>query len=121
MNPTLKRFSFKAMGSFCEIQLYDESRIQAKHLVRQLAAEVLRLEKKYSRFREDSFLTQINHSAGAQTGLSIDEETKSLLEHALSCFQQSNGLFDISAGVLNNIWDFKKAIVPTASQIDEAR
>jgi FAD:protein FMN transferase len=121
MIPTPKKFSFKAMGSFCEIQLFDESRIRAKNVVNQLADEVARLEKKYSRFREDSFLSEINSSAGNKLGLAIDKETQSLFDHALSCFEQSDGLFDITAGALNKIWDFKKARVPNQKQIDAAR
>ena len=121
MNPMPKHFSFKAMGSFCEIQLFDESRIRVKNVVNQLAEEVARLEKKYSRFREDSFLTEINSSAGNKLGLAIDDETQSLFDHALNCFEQSDGLFDITAGALNKIWDFKKAIVPSQAQIDVAR
>jgi thiamine biosynthesis lipoprotein len=121
MSPAPKRFSFKAMGSFCEIQLFDESRIHAKKVVNQLADEVARLEKKYSRFREDSFLTEINSSAGNKLGLQIDDETQSLIDHALNCFEQSDGLFDITAGALNQIWDFKTAVVPSQSQIDAAR
>ena len=121
MNPTPKHFSFKAMGSFCEIQLFDESRIRVKNVVNQLAEEVARLEKKYSRFREDSFLTEINSSAGNKLGLAIDDETQSLFDHALNCFEQSDGLFDITTGALNKIWDFKKAIVPSQAQIDVAR
>ena len=121
MNPTPKHFSFKAMGSFCEIQLFDESRIRVKNVVNQLAEEVARLEKKYSRFREDSFLTEINSSAGNKLGLAIDDETQSLFDHALNCFEQSDGLFDITAGALNKIWDFKKALVPSQAQIDVAR
>ncbi|PCI79954.1 MAG: thiamine biosynthesis protein ApbE [SAR86 cluster bacterium] len=121
MNPTPKRFSFKAMGSFCEIQLFDESRIHAKNVVNQLADEVARLEKKYSRFREDSLLTEINSSAGNKLGLAIDNETQSLFDHALNCFEQSDGLFDITTGALSKIWNFKKALVPSQSQIDTAR
>lgn len=121
MNPTPKHFSFKAMGSFCEIQLVDESRIRAKNVVNQLADEVARLEKKYSRFREDSFLSEINFSAGNKLGLAIDKETQSLFDHALNCFEQSDGLFDITAGALNEIWDFKKARVPSQAQIDAAQ
>ena len=121
MNPMPKHFSFKAMGSFCEIQLFDESRIRVKNVVNQLAEEVARLEKKYSRFREDSFLTEINSSAGNKLGLAIDDETQSLFDHALNCFEQSDGLFDITAGALNKIWDFKKALVPSQAQIDVAR
>ncbi|MBL4580941.1 MAG: FAD:protein FMN transferase [Gammaproteobacteria bacterium] len=121
MNPTLKHFSFKAMGSFCEIQLFDTSRIRAKNVVTQLIDEVARLEKKYSRFRKDSFLSKINASAGNKLGLAIDDETQSLITHALNCFEQSDGLFDITAGALNEIWDFKKALVPSQSQINAAR
>ena len=121
MIPTPKRFSFKAMGSFCEIQLFGESRIRAKNVVHQLTDEVARLEKKYSRFRDDSFLTEINASAGNKLGIAIDNETQSLFDHALSCFEQSDGLFDITSGALNQIWDFKKALVPSQLQIDAAR
>lgn len=121
MNPMPKHFAFKAMGSFCEIQLFDESRIRAKNVVKQLIGEVARLEKKYSRFREDSFLNEMNSSAGNKLGLEIDDETQSLFDHALNCFEHSDGLFDISAGALTEIWDFKKAVVPSQSQIDAAR
>lgn len=120
MKPIPQRFSFKAMGSFCEIQLFDESRIHAKNIVNQLSHEVARLEKKYSRFRADSFLSEINSSAGNRHGFAIDDETQLLFEHALNCFEQSDGLFDITAGALNQIWDFKKALVPSQSQIDAA-
>lgn len=119
MEQSLKRFSFKAMGSSCEIQIYDESRINAKRITQRLAEEIARLEKKYSRFRSDSFVTQINQSAGTNLGIKIDAETKSLFDHALTCFEQSNGLFDITAGVLNTIWDFNQASVPTQAEIDQ--
>lgn len=121
MHPSLKRYSFHAMGSTCEIQIYDESRIHAKRLIRDIAAEVHRLEKKYSRFRNDSFVTDINLSAGSALGIRLDSETKALFDHALSCYEQSDGLFDITAGALNRIWDFRQARVPTESQINEAR
>lgn len=109
------------MGSFCEIQLFNESRVNAKKLFRQLTAEVTRLEKKYSRFIKDSFLSEINSSAGNKLGITLDEETQSLFDHALSCYEQSGGLFDVTAGALNTIWDFKEATVPSQAQIDLAR
>ncbi len=121
MSPEPKRFSFKAMGSFCEIQLFDESPVRAKNIAKQLIDEVARLEKKYSRFREDSLLSRINSSAGNKAGLAIDEETQSLFNHALNCFEQSDGLFDITSGALNQLWDFKKALVPSQEKIDAAR
>lgn len=116
----LQRFSFKAMGSFCEIQIFDDSRIHAKKIVNKLRNEVARLEKKYSRFLADSFLSEINASAGNKLGFIIDDETLSLFKHSLNCYEQSDGLFDITAGALNQIWDFKKAHVPSQAQIDLA-
>ncbi len=120
MNSLPKRFSFKAMGSFCEIQLCEESPTHAKKTVQLLTDEVARLERKYSRFRKDSFLTEINLAAGNSHGMEIDSETVSLLEHAQNCFDISDGLFDITAGALNEIWDFKNAVIPSQEQIDNA-
>lgn len=118
MNLTLRRFSFQAMGSYCEVQIYAESRIHARNLTRQLVAEVQRLESKYSRFKNDSFVSAINQSAGNRAGLHLDPETLTLFEHALTCYEQSDGLFDITAGALNRIWDFKTSRVPTQAEID---
>jgi FAD:protein FMN transferase len=121
MIQTAMRFPFKAMGSFCEIQLAELSHSNAKKIVKQVTDEVARLESKYSRFRSDSLLSEINSSAGNKLGVIIDSETQSLFEHALSCFEQSEGLFDITAGSLSEIWDFKKGLVPTEAQISAAR
>ena len=109
------------MGSFCEIQLFAESRIDAKKILSQLTEEVARLEKKYSRFRSDSFLTEINRSAGLKRGIDIDNETQSLLDHAKNCYETSEGLFDVTAAALSQIWDFKNAQIPTQAQIDAAQ
>ena len=119
MNPTLKRFSINAMGSFCEVQIFDESRINAKNVTRKLSSEVHRLENKFSRYRSNSFVSEINFSAGNRMGVRIDSETQKLFEHAQSCYEQSNGLFDVTAGVLNQAWDFKSGRVPDQSEIDE--
>lgn len=115
----LRRFPFQAMGSFCEIQLLDKSRIDARQRFRLLAAEVARLEQKYSRYRQDSLVARINSSAGSDGGMEIDEETASLIRHASSCYEQSAGLFDITSGVLRKIWDFKSGKVPTPDQISQ--
>ena len=66
MSTNLRHAGFRAMGTYCEIQLYEASRISAKRLVRRLIDEVSRLESKYTRYRDDSFLSEINRSAGNQ-------------------------------------------------------
>ena len=87
MDPTLKRFSFQAMGSYCEIQIYDDSRVNAKRIVRKLTAEVSRLERKYSRFRNDNVVADINQSAGQPLGTRIDSETVALFSSRVLAWQ----------------------------------
>ena len=54
------RFNFKAMGTLCEIQLFSEHPGKADRLSKRIIADVQRLEAKYSRYRQDSFLSKIN-------------------------------------------------------------
>lgn len=68
-------------------------------------AEVERIESKYSRYRTDSALSHLNAAAG-QGWVSVDEETRQLLDYADACYRASSGLFDITSGVLRRAWDF---------------
>lgn len=84
-------------------------------MAQRMEAEVRRIEQKYSRYRDDSVLSQINQNAGKPTA--IDAETAYLINYAQVCFQQSDGLFDISSGVLQQVWDFKQGKPPSAYQL----
>ena len=108
--------SFRAMGSDCEFQLCFDGKSDSQFIFKCLQDELERLESKYSRFRKDSLLSQIN--LGKE--VNIDNETISLLEHAFNCFEQSEGLFDVTAGRLNSLWDFKKKKVPSQEEISYA-
>jgi FAD:protein FMN transferase len=94
---------FHAMGSPCETQWLGDS---AAYFAQLVEAETRRIEAKYSRFLASSVLSQINQSAG-QGAMHVDPETAHLLNYAAVCFASSGGLFDITAGVLNRVWDFK--------------
>lgn len=101
---------FSAMASPCEVLLEMEDRTQAQHIVQRVAEETWRIEQKFSRYRQDNLLHRINHSAGQP--LEVDEETALLLNYADQCFQLSDGLFDITAGVLRRIWSFQPGAAP---------
>jgi thiamine biosynthesis lipoprotein len=49
-------------------------------------------------------MANINHSMGKS--VAIDDETFRLLEFANSCFELSDGMFDITSGVLRKAWKF---------------
>jgi thiamine biosynthesis lipoprotein len=109
------------MGSPCELRLYTRSKADADAVAREGTAEVRRIESRYSRFRDDSLATRINRSAGSSRGVQVDDETASLLDYADVAFQQSDGLFDITSGVLRRVWNFKAGRVPAQREIDALR
>jgi len=117
----LRSHPFRAMGSPCEIRLYAESGQRADAVAAAARAEVLRLESKYSRYRDDSLVARINRSAGDPSGVEVDEETAGLLDYAATAFEQSDGLFDISSGVLRRVWDFRSGRVPEPAEVDAVR
>lgn len=116
-----ERFRFRAMGSPCEFQLWAESRADAKQVAELAAAEVARLERKYSRYREDSLASRINRSAGSPCGVEVDEETAALLDFAATAHAESEGRFDPTSGVLRRVWDFKSGRLPEEAALSEVR
>lgn len=105
------------MGSPCEIQLYSDDQGRAQSVADNAIADVRRIEARYSRYREDSVLSGINRVAAKGGMVAIDEETAALLAYADTCYRQSDGLFDISSGVLGKAWDFKAKKIPKKSVI----
>ena len=111
------RTAFKAMGSPCEIRLYAGSHAEAERIANAAIADVCRLEARYSRYRSDSFLSEINRVAKRGGSISVDEETAGLLNYAATCYRESDGLFDITSGVLRRAWRFDRGALPDEAQI----
>lgn len=110
-------FPFEAMASRCEIQIAALAPGQAALAARQAIAEVRRIEHKYSRYRDDSIVSRINAAAGGEA-LVCDAETLSLLDYAASLYDGSDGLFDITSGVLRRAWNFREPKLPAAGEIE---
>ncbi len=107
-----KHFTFSAMGSPCELQIYAENESIAQKIAQQIIADVYRLERKYSRYRADSFLSEINEVAASGGSITVDEETAGLLNYAQTCYELSDGLFDITSGILRQAWRFDSPALP---------
>jgi FAD:protein FMN transferase len=113
------RSEFKAMGTPCDIQLFARNKGKARDAANAAIADVQRLEALYSRYKTDSFLSEINRAAVVGGSISVDEETASLLDYAVACYEQSDGLFDITSGILRRAWKFDQGKLPEQSLIDE--
>lgn len=109
------------MAAVHELVLWTDERARADGVANVAIADVLRIEAKFSRYRDDSVTTAINRAAGAAP-VSIDAETAALLRYADHCHRLSNGAFDISSGVLRRAWDFRRRPprVPTNDEIAAA-
>ncbi len=97
---------FSSMASSCELLLPAADRDAALELGAMAAGEARRIEAKFSRYRDDSAVADIHRSRGSAAGIELDPETASLLDFARECFELSDGLFDITSGVLRGAWKF---------------
>ncbi|HET7498165.1 MAG TPA: FAD:protein FMN transferase [Candidatus Eisenbacteria bacterium] len=95
---------FTAMASPCEVLVDTDDRAEAGSLAERAADEARRVEAKFSRYREDSVVGRLNRAQGAATA--VDEETARLLDYAAACWEESNGLFDVTTGALRRAWTF---------------
>lgn len=102
--PGIQAACFSAMASPCEVLVQSADPALPWRLGALAQAEALRIEHKFSRYRDDSVLAQIQRSAGAP--VELDDETAQLLDFAALCHQLSEGRFDITSGVLRRAWTF---------------
>lgn len=101
------RQTFRAMAAEHSIELCGSDAALLAAATQAAIDDVLRIETKYSRYRDDSVTTAINRAAGGRP-VHIDAETASLLRYADQCHAASGGAFDITSGVLRRAWDFRR-------------
>ncbi|MDD5274499.1 MAG: FAD:protein FMN transferase [Methylovulum sp.] len=106
------------MGSPCSMQFYSNSSAKAEALYQLVLQRIAQLEQRYSRYRDDSLITEINSRAGTGVKTPIDPETVALLHYADQCYRESQQLFDVTSGVLRRVWDFKNTALPTKAEIN---
>lgn len=92
------------MASPCELLVRRATESEAGKLASLAFAEARRIERKYSRYRDDGIVHAINNSDGDP--IALDDETASLLDYAQQTYTLSGGLFDITSGVLRRAWTF---------------
>jgi len=109
---------FQAMASDCQVLLEGLNQKQAEEFLALAAIETWRIEHKFSRYKTGNVMDKINHAY--DEAVAVDEETAALLNFAAQCHQLSDGLFDVTAGVLRRIWRFDGSDhIPTSQQISD--
>lgn len=95
---------FQAMGGPCEVLVNTQDRMLAQGIIELAQTEALRVEHKFSRYRNDNIIHVINRAEGGR--IELDEETSRLMDYVSQCYDLSDGLFDVTSGVLRQVWVF---------------
>lgn len=107
---------FKAMASPCELLVDTRDRELAQGLSNIAQQEAQRIEHKFSRYRQDNIIHEINNSHGRP--VEVDAETSRMLDYAQQCYSLSAGKFDITSGILREVWHFDGSDkLPQADQV----
>ena len=115
----LFNFNFKALGGNNNLQFYCDTLFNAEKMAAEVIESVNDVERKFSRYLPESVVSKINLKAGLDESIEVDDETAVLIDYAAMCFEQSEGLFDITSGILRKAWNFSKAELPSQRQIEE--
>lgn len=92
------------MGSPCEVLCETDSAQLAEEITELVAAEAWRVQGKFSRYIKENLIARINTACGA--AIAVDDETADLLDFGATLYELSEGRFDVTSGVLREVWTF---------------
>jgi len=105
------------MAGPCELVLEgQQSEDELRFIAHEAISEVKRIEIKFSRYDPTSIVSMINANSGTKP-TPIDEETFQLFNFAQQLFVSSQGLFDITSGILREVWSFKEKTIPSPKEL----
>jgi len=98
------RGEFHAMASPCEVLCELDDPAEVQRVTSVVATEAWRIEDKFSRYLPGNIIDRINNANGNVT--EVDQETSQLIDFAVTLHDLSDGRFDITSGVLRQVWRF---------------
>lgn len=110
------------MGSAFEFIVVAENDREGERLLDLSVAEVRRLEALLTEFSETSQTALLNRSAGGSP-VAVDPEVYALIARCLDLSRLTGGAFDITAGALRRLYNFKNPApaLPSPTALAEAR
>jgi thiamine biosynthesis lipoprotein len=118
----LRRASFQALGTKCEIQYACDEDPVAAAFEQSAIGWVKAFEAKYTRFRDDSLVGRINAAAGREP-IAVDGEMEQMLKLCDSLYSLTKGILDPTLLPLLRVWNYKSAhpTLPRPDEIARAR
>ena len=110
----------RLMGSSFELIAVDENESLALQRLREGVAEIQRIETLLTEFSDDSQTALLNKYAGEKP-VKVDSEVYELVQRCLALSALTQGAFDITAGALKALYNFKQREprIPTATVLKD--
>ncbi|MEO5713557.1 MAG: FAD:protein FMN transferase [Luteolibacter sp.] len=102
----VRSLEFKALGTNCLVKFRQPDERKALEFAAAALGWIGRFEAKFSRFRPDSLVSQINAAAG-RGWVETDSEMEELLDIADGLYARTNGILDPTMLPLLNVWNWK--------------
>ncbi len=108
------------MGTAIRVELWCEEQDDGEAATAAVMAEMHRIDRLLSPYREDSELSLINRDA-AQRAVPVSAETMRLLVRSVQFSELSDGAFDITYASLGHLFDYRLGIRPSEAAASRAR
>ena len=117
----IRRLDFNALGTNCVIQFRLDDERSALEFAASALGWIGNFEAKFSRFRPDSIVSQVNRAAGG-AWVAVDAEMEHMLRLADDLHRRTNGILDPTLLPLQRVWDWKTAHLklPTRAEVKAA-
>ncbi len=101
--PTLSE-SCKVLGKYCRV-IVENTSDNGKTALKIAMDELLRIEEKFCKYKNNSLIAKINRRAGLNHPTPVDEETRSLIRFIDAMHKKSKGNFDPTLSSLSSDFD----------------
>jgi len=95
----------EAMGTFIEVKLWARDDAGARAAMGDAFAEIARIERLMTTWRDDSDISRVNAAAGVAP-VAVSPETRECVKRSLEFSRLSGGAFDVTFYALKGLWKF---------------
>jgi thiamine biosynthesis lipoprotein len=107
------------MGTAIRVELWSDDRAAGEAAIDAVMEEMHRIDREMSPFKPESELSRINREA-ADHPVSISAEMFDILSRSIEFSKLSGGVFDITFSSVGYMYDYRRHLKPTDSEIEKA-
>jgi FAD:protein FMN transferase len=107
------------MGTAVRVELWHEDETAGRAAIAVVMAEMQRIDKLMSTYKEDSELSRVNREA-AKHPVVVTRELFDLVSRSLEVSEMTAGAFDITYASAGHLYNYRRKIKPSAEALEEA-